>query len=203
MSNQVRHVVHRPVVDGTPKLHSGESNHPVKRIVVHSAVMPCERGRARQLGKMNSAGSTGGSWHYATDPGEAIQCSWDRFICHHAPPNSGSIGIEMADWPAPLPTGSRPKRWWANLKRSWRWATPNHRAMLKITAKLTAELLVQEGLPIQYRNAADLRAGARGWTTHAQVTKAFRQSVHWDPGLWPRRRFGRMVRRYAQDLQRS
>src|SRR6188768_2434478 len=71
-----------PVIDGTPAKHSGlTGNRPIKRIVIHSAVMPCEPGRARQLGEMNSKGLGGGSWHYAVDPKETFQTSYDSVIC--------------------------------------------------------------------------------------------------------------------------
>lgn len=187
-----------PVVGGHPAYHSGADNHPPQLVVIHSAVMPCEPGRARQLGEWNESGATGGSWHYATDPAETIQCSFDRYVCHAAPPNAHKLHIEMADHPAPVPR-RWPVRWW----RTWRWAGRNHRRMLRRTAQLTAELLLAYGLPIEYRTARQLRRGAHGWTTHAQVTKAFGQSTHWDPGWWPRRRFARMVTRHAAKLTKE
>lgn len=190
-----------PVVGGVPAQHSGEDNHPVRRVVIHSAVIPCEPGRARQLGEWNKTGATAGSWHYSTDPAETIQCSYDRFVCWHAPPSDHSIGIEMADWPKPWPTGTRSPSWWEKLKRVWRWNGKNHKAMLHRTAKLTAQLCLAYELPLQFVWAKDLKVGRRGITTHAEVTKAFGQSVHWDPGSWPRRRFMRLVRRYADDIR--
>lgn len=188
-----------PVVGGIPRTHSGTSNHPPTRVVIHSAVMPCEAGRARQLGAWNRDGTTGGSWHYATDPAETIQCSWDRFVCWHAPPNTRSIGIEMADHPAPWPTS----RAAAILRAPWRWVGKNHRAMLARTARLTAQLCMAYGLPIEFLSPAELRDGRKGITTHANVSAAFRESSHWDPGWWPRRRFMRMVRHEARQLRKD
>lgn len=184
-----------PVVGGTPANHSGTDNKPIRRVVIHSAVIPCELGRARQLGAWNQSGATGGSWHYATDPGETIQCSWDSWVCWHAPPNDGSLGIEMADHPGPRPTASRGSRLWHNLRRVWRWAGKPHRAMLARTAVLTAELCADYDLPAVFLSPADLKAGRRGVTTHNNVSKAWGQSHHWDPGWWPRRTFMRKVRR--------
>lgn len=192
-----------PVVGGIPANHSGEGNHPVTRVVIHSAVMPCEAGRARQLARMNQDPKHTGSWHYAVDPFETIQCSFDRFICWHAPPNFRSIGIEMADWPAPWPQGVRTKRWWTKLWRSWRWSRRNHKLMLKRTAKLTAHLCLAYDLPLEFLSPKQLRRGHKGITTHANVSKAFQQSTHWDPGSWPRRKFMRLVRRYADEIRDS
>jgi hypothetical protein len=187
------------VVGGVPHVHSGKNNHPINRVVIHSAVMKCVPGGARQLGNMNQH-STTGSWHYATDPVEAIQCSYDSYVCWHAPPNPHSLGIEMADYPVPFPSGRRTRAWWHRLKQVWRWRGPNHRKMLHVTAKLTAELLLGYDLPIEFLGVRDLRAGKRGFTTHANVSKAFGESTHWDPGAWPRRKFVRLVKRYAREL---
>jgi len=177
-----------PVIDGTPAKHSGIGNKPINRIVIHSAVMPCEPGRARQLGSMNSRGSGGGSWHYATDPTATFQCSWDKYICWHAPPNSHSIGIEMADNPSRLPG---------------RWLRKNQKLMLARTAKLTAELCLAYNVPIRFLTAADLKAGKHGITTHAEVSKAWHQSSHWDPGSWPRATFMKQVAAYAAAIKKK
>src|SRR5688572_526887 len=91
-----------PVVGGVPAKNSGSDNKPIRRVVIHSAVMKCEPGAARRLAQMNAAGSTGGSWHYAVDPENTYQCSYDSWVCWHAPPNTGSLGIEMADWPSKI-----------------------------------------------------------------------------------------------------
>lgn len=178
-----------PVVGGTPHHHSGANNKPINRVVIHSAVTPCEPGRARQLGAWNRDGTTGGSWHYATDPKETIQCSWDSFVCWHAPPNLHSVGIEMADTP-----GKRPLTLALRRANPWRWQGANHRAMLERTAQLTAELVVYYQLPPVWLSPRRLRRGDRGVTSHANVTLAWNESSHWDPGWWPRRRFMRMVR---------
>lgn len=189
-----------PVVGGDPALNSGKANKPVNRVVIHSAVMPCEPGRARQLARMNQLGSTGGSWHYATDPDETIQCSWDSWVCWHAPPNLHSLGIEMADWPAPRPTGLSKRAMW-NARAVWRWAREPHRKMLARTARLTAELCVVYELPPVFLTRRKLLAGRRGVTTHNNVSRAWNQSTHWDPGWWPRRRFMRAVRREVRRIE--
>ena len=177
-----------PVIDGTPRNHSGQGNKPIRRVVVHSAVMPCQPGRARQLGQMNSSGSTGGSWHYSVDPDATFQCSYDSYVCWHAPPNSHSIGIEMADWPSKTPG---------------RWLKSNQGKMLDRTARLVAQLCLAYDLPLVWLSVADLRAGKKGITVHANVSKAFRQSSHWDPGAFPRYRFMRLVRKHAAQLRKA
>lgn len=190
-----------PVVGGVPANHSGENNHPPQLVVVHSAVMDCRPGAARLLGEWNRDGTTGGSWHYAVDPEETIQCSWDRFVTWAAPPNRTSWGgvlhIEMADRPTPAPTVRG--RALQKLRRTWRWRRREQQQMLQRTAHLVAQLCLAYDLPPRYVGPIAQRLGRKGWTTHAARTIAYRQSTHWDPGFWPRRKFGRLVAaRYDQ-----
>ncbi len=178
-----------PVIGGNPEHNSGHGNHPIERVVIHSAVMPCKPGAARQLAEWNRTGQTGGSWHYATDPDAVVQCSFDSWVCWHAPPNPHSLGIEMAD-PA-LEQNGRPI--WLRT----RWALPAQRRMLRRTAWLTAELCLAYDLPLVLLTPEQLRDGKRGIATHAAVTAAFGQSTHTDPRTWPAARFMRLVRRHA------
>lgn len=190
-----------PVIGGHPAKHSGRGNKPINRIVIHSAVMPCEAGRALQLGAWNRDGVGGGSWHYATDPDNTIQCSYDSYVCWHAPPNDNSLGIEMADNPGPVPGDKPGSARRKALRRSWRWVRRPQRRMLRRTARLAAHAALAYDVPLRFLSPAELRAGRRGITTHANVSRAWGQSTHWDPGWWPRRRFMRHVRRHARHLK--
>jgi len=84
-----------------------------------------------------------------------------------------------------------------------RWDDANHRLMLNRVALLTAQLCLAYGVPVAYRSARGLKRGQHGVTTHHQVSVAFGQSTHWDPGKWPRRRFMRKVRRNVRQLRRD
>lgn len=177
------------VIGGHPAHNSGRENHPVTRVVIHSAVMTCRPGAARLLASWNTRGSTGGSWHYAVDPAEVVQCSFDSYVCHHAPPNGHSLGIEMADTADHEPS--------PNIWQRTRWARPAQRRMLRKTAWLAAELCLAYDLPLVLLTPEALKAGRKGIATHATVTAAFGQSTHTDPRTWPSRRFMRIVRRHA------
>jgi hypothetical protein len=179
---------------GPPDKSSRGDNQPIDRIVVHSTVSDCKPGGARAISRYFRSEQAGGSAHYVVDPAEAVQSAWDSVICWHAPPNRHSIGVEMCDRPGPVPDQSVSAARRAALRRSWRWVRPEQQAMLRRTARLVAELCAHYDVPPWFRNARALRRGARGVTTHAEVSKAFGQSTHWDPGWWPRWRFMRMVR---------
>lgn len=177
-----------PVYLGPPSKSSAGSNKPVRRIVIHSTVSPCREGQARDTAAYFRSPEARGSAHYAVDPGEVVQCAWDSVICWHAPPNAQSLGIEMCEFPATTMD---------------RWKERPHQLMLERTARLTAQLCLAYGVPIRYVGWFRMRVlGMRGVTTHAQVSKAWRQSDHWDPGTWPRRRFMRMVRLQAKAIRR-
>lgn len=168
-----------------PAAHTSRgANKPVRRIVLHSTVSPCRSGQARKTAEYFRSENSGGSAHYAVDPYETIQCVLDSVIAWHAPPNPGSLGVEMCEYPHPT-----------NLKR---WNDAEHRLMFRRAARLVAELCLAYDVPPYYAGAVSLKLGRRGVTTHAQVSKAWRQSTHWDPGAWPRVKFMREVRRQVK-----
>lgn len=174
---------------GPASYHGAADNKPIHRVVIHSTVSPCVPGGARAIARYFRSDQARGSAHYVVDPAEVVQVVWDSVVAYHAPPNQHSIGVELCDYPT-------------NTNKL-RWKGANHRAMLDRAAVLTAQLCVAYGVPIRYRTAAQLRAGRHGITTHREVSLAFGQSTHWDPGAWPRRRFLRKVRRYARQLTRK
>lgn len=169
--------------------HGADDNKPIHRIVMHSTVSACVPGGARTTAAYFRSASAGGSAHYVVDPTEVVQVVYDSTVAYHAPPNIHSLGVEMCDMPTTV--------------SSSRWDGPNHKAMLELAAQLVAQLAVAYGVPIRYRAADMLQHGARGITTHHEVSAAFGQSTHWDPGSWPRRRFMRKVRKYARQLRKA
>jgi len=166
---------------------SGPGNKPIKHITIHSTVSPCVPGGARNIAAYFRTEASGGSAHYIVDPKEVIQSVYDDVIAWHAPPNEGSIGIEMCDIPS------------ATSKA--RWANRNQLVMLNRTAKLTARLCLHYKVPINFLTVAELKAGKPGITTHHNVSMAFHQSTHWDPGKWPEKTFMRLVHHHAKRIK--
>lgn len=187
-----------------PAAHTSKGNNkPIERIVIHSTVSPCVPGGARKIAAYFRSPNAGGSAHYVVDPSEAVQVVYDGVIAWHAPPNAHSLGIEMCDTPGPVLNDKPGTARFKALRRAWRWAQPNQRRMLRRTAALTAQLALAYDVPLRFLTSAQLRAGAHGITTHNNVSQAFHQSTHWDPGFWPRRRFMRLVRREAERLRHA
>lgn len=166
---------------------SGPGNKPINRIVIHSTVSPCEPGGAEAIATYFRHPEAGGSAHYVVDPKTTLQVVYDSVIAWHAPPNAHSLGIEMCDFPSTVPNG--------------RWLNPSHRAMLTRVIRLTAQLCGAYDVPPVWLTVEALRAGKHGITSHANVSQAFHQSTHWDPGVFPRRRFIRGVYRELSALK--
>jgi hypothetical protein len=147
--------------------HKSGPNGPITRIVLHSTVNTPGPGVAEQVAHYFQSPSAGGLAHYVVGVEKVIQCCPDDISCWHAPPNHGSIGIEMTDQ-----AGGDPAR----------WNDANHQAVLTRTAALVHELAAKHSVPLVFVNAADLQAGRHGITTHHEVSVAFGQSSHTDPG---------------------
>jgi hypothetical protein len=76
----------------------------------------------------------------------------------------------------------------------------SHLKTLQRAAYKTAYHCHKFDIPPVFRTAADLKAGLKGVSTHAESTKAF-GGTHTDPGpLWPRALFMALVRRYYAQL---
>lgn len=180
-------------------------NKPINRIVLHSTVSPCVPGGAEHIAAYFRSAVSGGSAHYVVDPSEVVQVVFDDEIAWHAPPNQHSLGIEMCDMPA-----TSINRWddpatdmHSTRKNPLRWLEPNHRRMLRRAARLTAELCLAYDVPVRFLSSKDLLAGAHGITTHANVSGAWHESTHWDPGVWPKRSFMRAVRNQVKTLAKE
>jgi hypothetical protein len=181
-----------PPYVGPPSKSSAGSNKPIRRIVLHGTVSPTERGGARKIAAYFRSDSAAGSAHYVVDPGEVVQSAHDSVICWHAPPNANSLGIELCDWVGgkdgkPLPLT--------------RWEQRDHKAMLKLAARLTAELCLAYDVPVRMVGARGLKAGKQGICEHSDVSAAFKQSSHWDLGAFPRRRFIHLVRAEVESIE--
>lgn len=156
-----------------PVVHFNKGNNlPPTRVVIHCTAGPgqtCAKG-AQGTAKYFQDPKAGGSAHYITDLDETIQCAYDDVICWHAPPNPHSLGIEMECSLAGDGKGH--------------WGQTDHITMMHRTAKLVAQKCLQYGIPIVKLSVADLQAGKHGVCGHADVSKAFHQSTHTDPGSY-------------------
>jgi N-acetyl-anhydromuramyl-L-alanine amidase AmpD len=109
------------------------------------------------------------SAHYVVDADSCTLCVPDALIAwhggHHG--NAATIGVELCGR--------------ASQTRE-QWLDATSLATLQIAARLVADLCARYKLPAAVINDEALVAGARGITTHAFVSAAWKQSSHYDPG---------------------
>lgn len=147
--------------------HMSGPNGTITRVVIHGTVSPCETGGARANAEYFQSPNAGGLAHYVVDPNEIIGCCDEDIACWHAPPNHGSIGVELCD----PQTGDD-------------WGNENHQAMLRLAAGLVRDICDRHQLPLVWLSVDDLLAGSTGITSHANVAQAWHQSDHTDPGIY-------------------
>lgn len=157
--------------------HIGGTQTTVDLIVVHATVSACVPGGARgnaHYFQGSSASGVGGAAHYVSDPAEIIGCVDETRVAHHAPPNTGSIGVELTDWQGGGPEGD------VNL-----WADQPHKDMMGLAGPLVRDIAERWNIAIEWRTTDDLKAGRRnGITGHFCVSAAYHKTNHTDPGKY-------------------
>lgn len=146
------------------------SGRQIDYVVIHDMETPEDSRRAENVAAW-FAGPTSpkASPHYNCDDDSTVQSVRDQDIAYHAPGvNHNGIGIENA---------GRAKQTRAEWLDKY-----SHKMLREQTAPLTRWLCVRYGIPIRFVDAAGLRRGERGITTHLEVSRAFKRSSHWDPG---------------------
>lgn len=148
---------------------SGTGNLPIHRIVVHCTA-GTDAGNALGTAAYFRSSAATGSAHAVTDPNKTVICATDDVVCWHAPPNPHSLGIEIECSLANNGQGH--------------WSLPSHVTMMHHAAKWTAEKCKLHGIPVHRLTVAELQKNpnALGICGHVDVTNAFHQSTHTDPG---------------------
>lgn len=138
-------------------------------VIAHSMENDEKPGTALNIAKW-FAGPTApiASAHSCVDDKDAIGCVRDQDIAYAAPgANHNGFQIEHAGR--------------ARQSRN-EWLDTYSLNCLKKSAPEAARIVKAHRLPLSFVRAPELRNGARGVTTHHEVSQAFRQSTHWDPG---------------------
>ena len=159
----------------------GRSNH-IDVLVIHTMESPEKPDTAEAVANW-FAGSTApqASAHYCIDSNSIVQSVHDADVAWHAPgANHNGLGFEHAGKAA-------------QTKSEWNDEYTNK--LLELSAQLVAQKCKENHIPVVWLLPADLRAGKRGITGHAQVSQAFKRSDHTDPGTsFPVQRYLKLVR---------
>jgi hypothetical protein len=157
---------------------SGPLAMPVTRIVIHatcpSVGFPAASapGAAQGTAQYFAQAGSGGSAHYVEDPTTEAHCVPDNVTAWHAPPNGNSIGIEIC---------AEGGDYALSYTRD-QWLSPEVWPGVQRAAARASELCDRFGVPKVQIGTADLLNGARGICGHVDVSQAWHQSSHSDPG---------------------
>lgn len=137
----------------------------LKYIVLHSTE---STGTAAAVASYFQSPSSGGSSQVVVGEDGAFQCVPDLRQPAGAPgANSDGLHIEvvgLAKW----------------TREEWLSRAPK---ALRRCAEVLGQWARDYKIPLAFLDAADLKEGVRrGVTTHYEVSQAFKQSDHWDPG---------------------
>ena len=145
------------------------NRHRIDLVVLHSMESQEKPGTARGVAAwFASSAAPQASAHYCLDAGEVVQCVHEHDIAWAAPgSNHNGIHIEHAG---------------RADQNACQWADDFSSAMLVRSIELCAEICRRWNIPPAMLGPSALIERARGITTHAAVTKAFRKSTHTDPG---------------------
>jgi N-acetyl-anhydromuramyl-L-alanine amidase AmpD len=144
-------------------------SHPIDVLVIHTMEAPEKPETAENVAKW-VAGSTApqASAHYCIDNNSIVQSVKDTDVAWHAPgANHNGLGFEHAGRAA---------------QSAADWSDAYSDQMLRLSSELVARKCMEHGIPAVWLREADLLAGRRGITGHAQVSRAFKKSTHTDPG---------------------
>lgn len=129
---------------------------------------PESEGRARACALYFQNPSRPGSSHVTVDDKEVIQCVYDSNIAAGAVgANTHGLHIEQPGYAAQTAAD---------------WSDDYSKATILNAADVAAQWCLKYGIPVVFLTAADLQAGKKGISSHAQVSLAFPGTGHYDPG---------------------
>ena len=157
------------------------SSRPIDVVVMHTMEIAERADAAAICARWFATPASQVSAHYCVDAGTVIQCVREHDIAWHARGgNTDSIGVELAGF------ASQTRRDWGD-----RYST----ALLRRASTLVGDVSSRRTIPVRWLTEGDLVAGRSGITGHAEVSRAFKRSDHWDPGP------GFPVERFLDDVR--
>lgn len=154
----------------------GGANGRITRVVIHctdpsSLEYPAASaaGQAAGTARYFAQGSGGrnASAHYVVDVAAEFHTVADDVKAYHAPPNAGSVGIEICGR--------------AKYSRE-QWLSAQVWPAVARAAARTRELCDRHGVPRTRVGPSQLKAGAAGVCGHIDVSLAWHETTHTDPG---------------------
>ena len=170
---------HMSIYIGPPAHFSGSGNLPPFAQTIHATCpglgypSASQAGRAVETAHYFQNPASGGSAHVVCDIAESVRCAPDDMICWHAPPNTRTLGYEICG------EASYTREQWLS-PQAWP-------AVIRVAVEIKADA-AKYGIPIHRSTVAEVAANHGGQRGHVDVSQAFHQSDHTDPGPgfpWP------------------
>ncbi|MEV6730555.1 N-acetylmuramoyl-L-alanine amidase [Streptomyces sp. NPDC051364] len=143
---------------------------PIRVVVIHDMEAPEGPMTAENVAHWFSTmdASSKASAHVCVDNDSAVRCVADGDRAWHAPgANSDGLGIELAGY--------------ARQSRE-EWLDQYSKGVLEQAARVVAGWCQKHNIPAVKLTAAELKAGKRGIVGHRDVSAAYGQTDHTDPG---------------------
>lgn len=140
-------------------------------IVIHSMEAPEKGDTAEAIARFFQTlpPDRKASAHFCVDNNSIVQCVEMRDVAYAAPGcNHNGIQIEHAGFAR---------------QTQAQWLDEYGQAMLALSAELSAAICKRYQIPVTWLDPEELIQGKKGFTSHANVTHAFKKSDHTDPGV--------------------
>lgn len=147
----------------------------IRLIVVHDMEFPVRDTAAEECARFFANSIRKASAHVAVDTNSAVRCVPDEATAWAAPgANSDGLHIELCGY--------------ARFTRE-EWLSGDNLLVLKQAALVVADWATKYDIPVEHLSVGQVKDGkTRGICGHADVTEAFHESTHTDPGPnfpWP------------------
>lgn len=143
---------------------------PIRLVVIHDMEAPEGPHTAENVAAWFSRlpASQKASAHVCVDNNSTVRCVDDSDRAWHAPgANSDGLGLEIAGY--------------ARQTRA-EWLDAYSKAALEQAAAVTADWCTRYGIPVRRLSVSELTAGKKGIVGHHDVSAAYHQTDHTDPG---------------------
>ncbi|RSN12793.1 hypothetical protein DMB42_11485 [Nonomuraea sp. WAC 01424] len=159
---------------------------PIRLIVVHDMEMAEKPTTAESCALMFASMSRQASAHVCVDSDSAVRCVKDADTAWAAPgANADGLQMELAGF--------------ARQTRA-EWLDEYGQDLLAQAAAVAASWCKTHKIPVRKLSQAELKAGKKGFTSHADVSAVYKRSDHSDPGSgFPWDVFLECVRQYLAD----
>jgi len=173
-----------PAITRQASQFSPGANLPITRVVVHATCpdvgfpAASKKGAASGTAKFFALAKTKFQAHYVEGIDREEHCVRDKVKARHAPPNAGSIGVEITADGGDRAAFKNPDHAYTREQ----WLSDAVFPAIVRAADRVRELCERHGLPKTRLTTAELKNGGKGICGHVDVSHAFGETTHSDPG---------------------